>query len=177
MQLCLSPLRMPAREKMSRLRAAASRFSMFSATHFPSKQGRASFPVLGSAFQHTLWLAAILGLGGIANPTLAQERAKDTVCVMTFNLRYASPNPPNAWSQRRPVMRHCIEKTGPDLIGTQEGLYQQVKDLTQDLPQYDCIGLGRDGGSRGGNSWPCSSEGNDSNHWNTITSGFRTLRT
>ena len=37
----------------------------------------------------------------------------------------------------------------PDLIGTQEGLYQQLKDLAADLPQYEWIGLGRDGGSRG----------------------------
>ncbi|MBI3850517.1 MAG: endonuclease/exonuclease/phosphatase family protein [Verrucomicrobia bacterium] len=68
---------------------------------------------------------------------------------MTFNLRYASSKPPNAWQQRRPVMRHCIEKMSPDLIGTQEGLYQQLKDLASDLPQYEWIGLGRDGGSRG----------------------------
>jgi endonuclease/exonuclease/phosphatase family metal-dependent hydrolase len=68
---------------------------------------------------------------------------------MTFNLRYASSKPPNAWQQRRPVMKHCIEKMSPDLIGTQEGLYQQLKDIGADLPQYEWIGQGRDGGSRG----------------------------
>ena len=68
---------------------------------------------------------------------------------MTFNLRYASSKPPNAWEQRRPVMRDCIEKVSPDLIGTQEGLYQQLKDLAADLPQYEWVGQGRDGGSRG----------------------------
>jgi endonuclease/exonuclease/phosphatase family metal-dependent hydrolase len=73
----------------------------------------------------------------------------DPLCVMTFNLRYASPNPPNAWPQRRPVMKRCIERVSPDLIGTQEGLYGQLKDLAADLPAYAWIGLGRDGGSRG----------------------------
>ncbi|MBI4664054.1 MAG: endonuclease/exonuclease/phosphatase family protein [Verrucomicrobia bacterium] len=68
---------------------------------------------------------------------------------MTFNLRFASPKPPNAWPQRRPVMRECIQGANPDLIGTQEGLYQQLKDIAQDLPLYEWIGLGRDGGSRG----------------------------
>ncbi|MBM3836834.1 MAG: endonuclease/exonuclease/phosphatase family protein [Verrucomicrobia bacterium] len=68
---------------------------------------------------------------------------------MTFNLRYASPKPPNAWPQRRPVMRECIQKLNPDLIGTQEGLYPQIKDIAQDLPQYEWLGLGREGGSRG----------------------------
>jgi endonuclease/exonuclease/phosphatase family metal-dependent hydrolase len=68
---------------------------------------------------------------------------------MTFNLRYASSNAPNAWPQRLPIMRACVEKSDADLIGTQEGLYQQLKDLAGGLPRYDWIGTGRDGGSRG----------------------------
>jgi endonuclease/exonuclease/phosphatase family metal-dependent hydrolase len=84
----------------------------------------------------------------LAFGTSAAESAT-TLCVMTFNLRYASEKPPNAWPQRRPVMRECIEKVAPDLFGTQEGLYQQLKDLASDLPHYEWIGLGRDGGSRG----------------------------
>jgi endonuclease/exonuclease/phosphatase family metal-dependent hydrolase len=69
--------------------------------------------------------------------------------VMTFNLRYASATPPNSWPERRSVMVECLKETDPDLIGTQEGLYTQLKDLAADLPRYDWIGLGRDGGSRG----------------------------
>ncbi len=74
---------------------------------------------------------------------------KVPLTVMTFNLRYASPRPPNSWPDRRPVMRNCILSIAPDIIGTQEGLYTQLKDLAADLPDYDWIGLGRDGGSRG----------------------------
>lgn len=69
------------------------------------------------------------------------------LCVMTFNLRYASAQTPNAWPERRPVMRDGIRQIAPDLIGTQEGLYPQLKDLAADLPEYDWIGLGREGGS------------------------------
>ncbi len=69
--------------------------------------------------------------------------------VVTYNLRYASANPPNAWLQRRPIMRELIRTLAPDVMGTQEGLYAQVKDLAADLPDYDWIGLGRDGGSQG----------------------------
>lgn len=72
-----------------------------------------------------------------------------SLCVMTFNLRYASATPPNAWPQRRPVMKACLEQYNPDLIGTQEGLYPQLKDIAADLPGYAWIGTGRDGGSRG----------------------------
>jgi endonuclease/exonuclease/phosphatase family metal-dependent hydrolase len=72
-----------------------------------------------------------------------------SLCVMTFNLRYASPKPPNSWPERWPVMSACIRRLAPDIIGTQEGLYAQLKDLAADMPDYEWIGLGRDGGSRG----------------------------
>ena len=69
--------------------------------------------------------------------------------VMTYNLRYASPTPPNAWPQRRPLMRELIQRVSPDVMGTQEGLYGQIKDIAADLPDYEWIGTGRDGGSQG----------------------------
>src|SRR4051794_24811363 len=69
--------------------------------------------------------------------------------VMTFNLRYASATPPNAWWQRREAMRECIQSVNPDVFGTQEGLYAQLKDIEQDLKDCAWIGLGRDGGSKG----------------------------
>ena len=46
-------------------------------------------------------------------------------------------------------MRALIEKIGPDLMGTQEGVFPQLKELASDLPRYSWLGLGRDGGSRG----------------------------
>jgi endonuclease/exonuclease/phosphatase family metal-dependent hydrolase len=75
--------------------------------------------------------------------------AADTVKVMTYNLRFASTNKPNAWPDRLPVMKQCLAEADPDIIGTQEGVYHQVKDLERALPQYRWIGTGRDGGSRG----------------------------
>ena len=68
---------------------------------------------------------------------------------MSFNVRFASTNQPNAWADRRPIMKECLRKTDPDIIGTQETTYLQVTDLAEDLPDYNWIGLGRDGGSRG----------------------------
>lgn len=81
----------------------------------------------------------------------AQQSAKpssDTLSVMTYNLRYASPKPPNDWPTRRPLVREVIQTVSPDVMGTQEGIYEQLKDLQADLPDYDTIGLGREGGSR-----------------------------
>ena len=98
---------------------------------------------------HLILMTLLLASADPANAGASSPSKSSALCVMTFNLRYASANPPNAWLQRRPVMRDCIQSTGPDLIGTQEGLFPQLKDLAQDLPQYGWIGLGRDGGSRG----------------------------
>jgi endonuclease/exonuclease/phosphatase family metal-dependent hydrolase len=70
--------------------------------------------------------------------------------VMTFNLRYASDVTPNSWAQRRPVMRDLLTTEHPDLIGTQEGLPGQLRDIAADLgPGYDRLGMGRDGGDTG----------------------------
>ncbi|MHB1457759.1 MAG: endonuclease/exonuclease/phosphatase family protein [Armatimonadota bacterium] len=69
--------------------------------------------------------------------------------VMTYNLKFAVPDPPNSWAQRRPVVAEMLRSVSPDIIGTQEGLYQQIKDIKCNCPEYDWIGLGRDGGSRG----------------------------
>ncbi len=99
-------------------------------------------------------LAALLltlpaGCATSAKPTAATTAKDARLCVMTFNLRYASPKPPNSWPERRPVMRDCVRRVAPDIFGTQEGLYGQLKDLAADLPEYEWLGLGRDGGSRG----------------------------
>ena len=81
---------------------------------------------------------------GLADET--NRHAPGTLCVMTYNLRFASPVPPNAWPQRRPIMRELIQNVSPDLIGTQEGLHHQLQDMASDLPTYDWIGVGRDDG-------------------------------
>lgn len=90
-----------------------------------------------------------LVIGLLGTLALGATAAECELTVATYNLRYASDTPPNAWPQRRPLMKECLEAIQPDLIGTQEGLYRQLKDLAADLPAYDWIGTGRDGGSRG----------------------------
>lgn len=78
-----------------------------------------------------------------------QARRAPRLEVMTFNLRFASTKEPNSWSDRRPVMRELLRHARPHIIGTQEGLYQQLRDIDSDLgPSYDWIGTGREGGSR-----------------------------
>ncbi|MBY0586666.1 endonuclease/exonuclease/phosphatase family protein [bacterium] len=68
---------------------------------------------------------------------------------MSYNLRYASLTGENSWLLRRPLVRKIIEKNSPDIIGTQEGLYFQLRQMEEDLADYAWIGLGREGGSQG----------------------------
>ncbi len=91
-----------------------------------------------------------LTIAAIARPLgVEAQTVSSNLCVMTYNLRYANSNPSELWSNRRPVMRDLIRQVSPDVMGTQEGLYLQLKDLAADLPNYNWIGLGRDGGSHG----------------------------
>jgi endonuclease/exonuclease/phosphatase family metal-dependent hydrolase len=112
----------------------------------PHRRTLERLPMLNS-IRFCGWLAFLLVAVPAAWP--AGFRSAETLCVMTFNLRFASTNTPNAWVQRRPVMQAMLHKVSPDVIGTQEGLYEQLKDLEMDLPRYAWIGLGREGGSRG----------------------------
>ncbi|GAA2525317.1 endonuclease/exonuclease/phosphatase family protein [Winogradskya humida] len=84
-------------------------------------------------------------LDALAGPASAGD-----LDVMTFNLRYASSATPNSWAQRRPVVRTVLTTEKPDLIGTQEGLAHQLRDVAADLGDtYRYIGTGREGGNRG----------------------------
>lgn len=92
-------------------------------------------------------LAAIVVMPMAAASTHAAET--DAFVVMAYNVRYGRWSGPEAWPKRRVAAKAMLAETKPDLIGTQEVLYQQAKDLDADLPGHDWIGLGREGGSRG----------------------------
>jgi endonuclease/exonuclease/phosphatase family metal-dependent hydrolase len=102
-----------------------------------------------AALVTTLGLTAA-GPSSAATDGPAVTGVAEDLHVMSFNLRYASDTPPNSWPERRPVVRELLLQERPAVIGTQEGLYQQLRDIQSDLPTYyDSIGEGRDGGSRG----------------------------
>jgi endonuclease/exonuclease/phosphatase family metal-dependent hydrolase len=87
---------------------------------------------------------ALAGTPGVRRATVAGYRSPE-LRVMTFNLRYASTEEPNSWSDRRPAMSRLLREAAPDLFGTQEGLYEQLRDIQADLaPHYAWIGTGRE---------------------------------
>ncbi|MFM9371004.1 endonuclease/exonuclease/phosphatase family protein [Streptomyces sp. Da 82-17] len=98
-------------------------------------------------------LATPLATGALSAPAHAAahdaQEADGPLRTMSFNLRFASDTPPNSWPERRPVTRELLRLERPHALGTQEGLYGQLRDIHADLgPQYDWIGTGRAGGSR-----------------------------
>ncbi len=78
----------------------------------------------------------------IVNITQAQK-----LIIGTYNLRYDNPNDSgNLWIDRAPFVAALIRFHDFDIFGTQEGLKNQLDDITNELPQYAHYGRGRDDG-------------------------------
>ncbi|MHA3771198.1 endonuclease/exonuclease/phosphatase family protein [Verrucomicrobiota bacterium sgz303538] len=91
----------------------------------------------------TLLITLSLGAFG------ALRAADDALCVMTYNLRVPMDKTPNTWPERRAAVAECIRMIAPDLMGTQEGIKEQLDDVATDLPGYTRLGQGREGGDKG----------------------------
>lgn len=69
------------------------------------------------------------------------------ITIGTFNLRYDNPGDSgNLWKNRAPIVSALIRFHDFDILGTQEGLRNQLDDLLKDLPEYSYYGIGRDDG-------------------------------
>jgi len=64
----------------------------------------------------------------------------------TYNLRLDTPDDgPNVWANRRDAVRALVRYHGIELMGTQEGLMNQITDLAA-MPGFAWVGVGRDDG-------------------------------
>lgn len=87
----------------------------------------------------------------------ADERVKlapvvgKPLTVMTFNIRYGTAGDgENRWSARREILYKTIKDADPDLLGVQEALTFQVKEIQEAVPGYSFVGVGRDDGKEKG---------------------------
>lgn len=77
----------------------------------------------------------------------ASERDDGSVLkLMSYNLKFASRTFEPSWEIRRDMQVDMIRKYDPDIIGTQEGLKEQIDYLEEQLPGYIVVGEGRKGG-------------------------------
>ena len=88
-------------------------------------------------------LIPMAGLLVLAGPVRAQN---EVITVMTYNIKFASPTFEPAWDVRKEWQVDLIRKYDPDIIGTQEGLKEQIDYLAEQLPEYVVVGEGRKGG-------------------------------
>jgi endonuclease/exonuclease/phosphatase family metal-dependent hydrolase len=71
--------------------------------------------------------------------------------AMTYNIRNSNaPDGENKWDLRKHKLISLIKKTNPDILGTQEVLFKQWKDLKKNLPEYGVHGAGRNDGKHAG---------------------------
>ena len=67
--------------------------------------------------------------------------------IGTYNLRFDNKKDSgNLWVDRAPVVVDLIRFHDFDVLGTQEGLKNQLDDISNALPEYDRYGKGRDDG-------------------------------
>lgn len=71
------------------------------------------------------------------------------VVAMTYNIRNGHPDAGHDWSTRAPLVAEVVRRNAPDVLGAQEVLLRQLRDLHRLLPEYDVHGQGRDGGDEG----------------------------
>lgn len=84
-----------------------------------------------------------VAIGQVDSKKNAPEK---TLKLMTYNLKFASPTYQPSWKVRRAMQVDMIRKYTPDIIGTQEGLKEQIDYLAEQLPEYVVVGEGRKGG-------------------------------
>lgn len=71
--------------------------------------------------------------------------------VMTYNIRYSNGSDGvNSWNKRKEKLADLIKKSDPDVLGVEEALHCQMKDLTKMLKDYTYVGVGRDDGKEKG---------------------------
>lgn len=73
--------------------------------------------------------------------------------LITYNIRLdVSSDGENAWDNRKDYLCSQLAFYNPDIFGIQEALPNQVIDMSKHLPQYNYIGIGRDGKDKGESS-------------------------
>lgn len=73
------------------------------------------------------------------------DKSRLVLKVMTFNIRYDNPDDNlNNWKHRKEEVVKLIHSKKIDILGAQEVLVNQLKDISKKLPEYNVIGVGRE---------------------------------
>ena len=102
-----------------------------------------------SPLARVLALAMLLGLAWTTAASAASP-SPAPINVATYNLRNSGADDgPNAWPARKDMVKALIRYHEFDILGTQEGLPDQIADLAH-MEEFDHVGVGRDDGKSAG---------------------------
>lgn len=101
--------------------------------------------------KHKLLLLAfaIMALGNVAH--------SQQLNIASYNLRYDNKGDSvkgDGWKARYPTIANIIRFNDLDVFGSQEVLHKQLLNLTDSLPGYKWLGVGRDDGKEAGEYAP-----------------------
>ena len=95
--------------------------------------------------------ATLFCVGKGINQSHSSASRQADLRVMTFNIRLNTPSDgATQWPLRKEIAASMIRFHKADIAGLQEGLKDQVDDLTTLLPEYQWFGVGRDDGKEAG---------------------------
>ncbi|MEM7573592.1 MAG: endonuclease/exonuclease/phosphatase family protein [Bacteroidota bacterium] len=78
-------------------------------------------------------------------PSTSNELERGTLGLMTYNIRYATPNDgEDQWALRKTDVVELVQRHQPAVLGIQEGLLAQLTFLDTALADYSYLGRGRD---------------------------------
>jgi endonuclease/exonuclease/phosphatase family metal-dependent hydrolase len=79
------------------------------------------------------------------NPAAQVVAAREPLTVMSFNIRYGTAQDgDNHWTTRREMLFDLVRAQNADIIGLQEALDSQIREITAAAPGYAVVGVGRD---------------------------------
>lgn len=71
--------------------------------------------------------------------------------IMTYNIKLDYPKEgTNSWTNRKPFFINQLKFYEPDILGVQEAMPNQMKDIDSLLVNYNFVGVGRDDGKDAG---------------------------
>ena len=84
---------------------------------------------------------------------MALKVESQNLALMTYNIRLdVASDGENSWENRKGFFYNQIQFYEPDVYGIQEARPNQVIDIATNLPQYNYVGIGREGLGQGESS-------------------------
>ncbi|HNQ26716.1 MAG TPA: endonuclease/exonuclease/phosphatase family protein [Aquaticitalea sp.] len=76
-----------------------------------------------------------------------QMHSQESLKLMTYNIKLDYPKVgENSWENRKPFFMGLLKYNAPDVLGVQEAMPNQMKDMDSLLVDYGFVGVGRDDG-------------------------------